>query len=142
MPCQPETAGRWESLAGTTPCEENQETGEDLWCKENARLTTFTNNQIPTLGPRFPLDRLREACNNFIALKHSEIGNLKSSTFKAYSSRLLAQPPRRPKSRNPGEPRRFRHPPAEPSPVGSPGFLDFGLRGGCTSSRLDRSLKV
>ena len=26
--------------------------------------------------------------------------------------------------------------------IGSPGFLDFGLRGGCTSSRLDHGLKV
>ena len=31
---------------------------------------------------------------------------------------------------------------AEPSPAGSPGFQDFGLRGSCTSSRLDRGLKV
>ena len=55
---------------------------------------------------------------------------------------MLAQTPRRPKSRNPGEPSRSRRPPAEPSSTGSPGFLDFGLRGGCPSSRLDHCLKV
>ena len=39
------------------------------------------------------------------------------------------------------EPRRFRRPPAEPSPAGSPEFLDVGLRGGCASSRLDLGLE-
>ena len=41
-----------------------------------------------------------------------------------------------------GEPSRFRCPPAESLSAGSPGFLDFGFRGGCASSRLDHGLKV
>ena len=48
----------------------------------------------------------------------------------------------RPKSRNPGELSCPRCPHAEPLPVGSAGFLDFGLPGGCACSRLDYRLKA
>ena len=46
---------------------------------------------------------------------------------------------RKTKSRGPSRPC---CPHAEPSPAGSPGFLDLGLPGGCASSRLDHSFQI
>ena len=77
------------------------------------------------------------------------------TTWKLHGStpagrRPLAEPssgrsPRLPEDQNPGihwslaVPGR---PHAEPLSAGPPEFLDFGLRGGCASSRLDHGLKV
>ena len=62
--------------------------------------------------------------------------------WRPCSSRLLVQPPGRPKSRDPGEASWPRRPHAEPSSAGSPDSWDFGLPGGCASSRLDHGFQI
>ena len=57
--------------------------------------------------------------------------------------KLGSDPPQKePKSRNPGEPADDVSAGGRRKRLGFPGFLDFGLPGGCASSRLDHGLKV
>ena len=60
---------------------------------------------------------------------------------RPWSNRLLAQPPRGPKSRNPAEPADDGSACGQRGRLGSPECLDFSLRGGCGSNRLDHGLE-